>query len=319
MPRQEESTRRGALNLLGIEAAGIPAVERVIEIPVSSVRPNPQQPRRQFPQESLLELAGSIKAHGLQQPIIVRLLKQPAATGGAAAGPVYELVVGERRLRAHQLAGLKVIRAILRSVADEHLLRHAIVENIHREDLPFMDRALAFCRFKDQFHAGKVEPASEDLKISRRTGFNYSKLGTAEPEYQALIVKNDLDVRSSNLLLNLAGKVAKELPKKTEAFKKAINSGELGLPALNKLQDKYFPAPHPEGEKSSSAGKVIHPTTAAAVKDIPFRKTATEVVLELRFDPRKKPQVDVKLRAQWAKAASQFFKAAGFRTVKIEV
>ncbi|MDO8715198.1 MAG: ParB/RepB/Spo0J family partition protein, partial [Dehalococcoidales bacterium] len=185
MPRQEESTRRGSLNLLGIEAGGIPAAERVIEIPVSSVRPNPHQPRRQFPQESLLELAGSIKAHGLQQPIIVRLLKLPAAAGGAAAGPAYELIVGERRLRAHQLAGLKVIRAILRSVADDHLLRLAIVENIHREDLPFMDRAVAFCRFKDQFHAGKVEPASEDLKISRRTGFNYSKLGTAEPEYQA--------------------------------------------------------------------------------------------------------------------------------------
>ena len=89
MPRQEESTRRGALNLLGIEVSGIPAVERVIEIPVSSIRPNPHQPRRQFPQESLLELAGSIKVHGLQQPIIVRQVKQPAATGGATTGPAY--------------------------------------------------------------------------------------------------------------------------------------------------------------------------------------------------------------------------------------
>ena len=318
MPRQEESTRRGSLNLLGIEAGGIPAAERVIEIPVSSVRPNPHQPRRQFPQESLLELAGSIKAHGLQQPIIVRQLKQPAAAGGAATGPAYELVVGERRLRAHQLAGLKVIRAILRSVADEHLLRLAIVENIHREDLPFMDRAVAFCRFKDQFHAGKVEPASEDLKISRRTGFNYSKLGTAEPEYQALIVKNDLDVRGSNLLLNLAGKVAKELPKKTEAFKKAINSGELGLPALNKLQDKYFPAPLPEAGKPACSVKETHSINTGSMKENPFRKTTTEVVLELRFDPRKKPLVAPKLREQWAKAARQFFKTAGFSTVKIE-
>jgi ParB family chromosome partitioning protein len=312
MPRQEENTRRGALNLLGLEAAGIPAVERIIEISVSSVKPNPEQPRRQFPQESLQELADSIKAHGLQQPIIVRQLK-PAAGG---AGQVYQLIAGERRLRAHSLAGLKVIRAIVRATADEQLLRLSMVENIHREDLPFMDRALAFCRFKDQFHAGKVEAAAEDLKISRRTGFNYSKIGSAEPGYQKLIVKNDLDVRSSSLLLNLADKVAKELPKKTKAFKKAVNTGGLGLPTLNRLQVKYFPDSVKETGKPLTTEKTSHTPGAAAVKDGLFHKTETEVVLELRFAPHKKP--DAKLRGQWAKAAAQFFKAAGFSTVKLE-
>jgi len=311
MPRQEENTRRGSLNLLGIEAAGIPAVERIIEIPVSSVRPNPHQPRRQFPQESLQELAASIKAHGLQQPVIVRQLK----AAGHSVAPAYQLVAGERRLRAHDLAGLKVIRAIVRETADEQLLRLSIVENIHREDLPFMDRALAFCRFKDQFHCGKVEPAAEDLKISRRTGFNYSKIGSAEPEFQKLIVKNDLDIRSSNLLLNLADKVAKELPKKTEAFKKAVQTGEVGLPVLNRLQDKYFPGTVKEAGKPLTTEKTTH-AAPAGIKDGPFRKTETEVILELRFDPRKKP--DAKLRAQWAKAAGQFFKAAGFSAVRLE-
>jgi len=313
MPRQEENTRRGSLNLLGIEAAGIPAVERIIEIPVSAVRPNPHQPRRQFPQESLQELAGSIKAHGLQQPVIVRQLKQ---TDHGGAAPAYQLVAGERRLRAHELAGLKVIRAIVRATADEQLLRLSIVENIHREDLPFMDRALAFCRFKDQFHAGKVEAAAEDLKISRRTGFNYSKIGSAEPDFQKLIVKNDLDVRSSSLLLNLADKVAKELPKKTEAFKKAVHTGELGLPALNTLQAKYFPASVKVDAKPAAAAKTPHTPGAAIIKTDPFRKTETEVVLELRFNPARKP--DTKLRAQWAKAAKQFFKAAGFTAAELK-
>lgn len=312
MPRQEENTRRGSLNLLGIEAAGIPAVERIIEIPVSAIRPNPHQPRRQFPQESLQELAGSIKSHGLQQPVIVRQLKQ---TDHGGAAPAYQLVAGERRLRAHELAGLKVIRAIVRATADEQLLRLSIVENIHREDLPFMDRALAFCRFKDQFHAGKVEAAAEDLKISRRTGFNYSKIGSAEPDFQKLIVKNDLDVRSSSLLLNLADKVAKELPKKTEAFKKAVSNGGLGLPALNTLQAKYFPASIKE-DKPAAAAKPAHTPGAAIIKADPFRKTETEFVLELRFDPRKKP--DSKLRGQWASAARKFFKAAGFTTVELK-
>lgn len=313
MPRQEENTRRGSLNLLGIEAAGIPAVERIIEIPVSAIRPNPHQPRRQFPQESLQELAGSIKSHGLQQPVIVRQLKQTDHGGAALA---YQLVAGERRLRAHELAGLKVIRAIVRATADEQLLRLSIVENIHREDLPFMDRALAFCRFKDQFHAGKVEAAAEDLKISRRTGFNYSKIGSAEPDYQKLIVKNDLDVRSSSLLLNLADKVAKELPKKTEAFKKAVHTGELGLPALNTLQAKYFPASVKEDAKLAAAAKNTHTPGTAITRTDPFRKTETEVVLELRFHPAKKP--DTKLRAQWAKAAKQFFKAAGFTAAELK-
>ncbi len=313
MPRQEENTRRGSLNLLGIEAAGIPAVERIIEIPVSAVRPNPHQPRRQFPQESLQELAGSIKAHGLQQPVIVRQLKQ---TDHGGTAPAYQLVAGERRLRAHELAGLKIIRAIVRATADEQLLRLSIVENIHREDLPFMDRALAFCRFKDQFHAGKVEAAAEDLKISRRTGFNYSKIGSAEPDFQKLIVKNDLDVRSSSLLLNLADKVAKELPKKTEAFKKAVHTGELGLPALNTLQAKYFPASVKEDPKPAAAAKTPHTPGPATIKTDPFRKTETEVVLELRFNPAKKP--DTKLRAQWAKAARQFFKAAGFTAAELK-
>lgn len=311
MPRQEEITRRGSLNLLGLEAAGIPAVERIIEIPVSAVKPNPHQPRRQFPQESLQELAGSIKAHGLQQPVIVRQLK----AAGHNSAPSYQLVAGERRLRAHELAGLKVIRAIVRATADEQLLRLSIVENIHREDLPFMDRALAFCRFKDQFHAGKVDPAAEDLKISRRTGFNYSKIGSAEPEYQTLIVKNDLDVRASNLLLNLADKVTKELPKKSEAFKKAVHTGNLGLPALNNLQAKLFPDSVKESPKPAVTIKTTPAHGAAAAQAGLFRKTETEVALELRFDPRKKP--DAKLRAQWAKAAGQFFKAAGFTTVKL--
>ena len=315
MPRQEEITRRGSLNLLGIEAAGIPAVERIIEIPVSAVKPNPHQPRRQFPHESLQELAGSIKAHGLQQPIIVRQVKTAAAPGVAGQG--YQLVAGERRLRAHELAGIKVIRAIVRATADEQLLRLSIVENIHREDLPFMDRALAFCRFKDQFHAGKVDPAAEDLKISRRTGFNYSKIGSAEPEYQTLIVKNNLDVRSSNLLLNLADKVTKELPKKSEAFKKAVHTGNLGLPALNNLQAKLFPDSVKESPKPAVTTKITPAHGAAAAQDGLFRKTETEIVLELRFDPRKKP--DAKLRAQWAKAAGQFFKAAGFTTIKLGV
>lgn len=318
MPRPEEG-RRNSLELLGVEAAGVAAAERVIEIPVSSVRPNPHQPRRQFPPESLMELAGSIKTHGLQQPIIVRRLAQPAAPGAAGAGPAYELIVGERRLRAHQIAGFKTVTAIVRQTADVDMLRLAIVENVHREDLPLMDRAVSFCRFKDEFHDGKVDPAAEDLKISRRTGFNYSKIGAADPKYQAIIVKHELDVRGSNFLLSLAEKVAKELPDKTGSFETALGNGEVGFSALKRIHDEYFPARAAENGKLRGPEKAPGKSAATPEKDQHYRKTEREVVLELRFDPRKMPLINAKLRGQWAKAAGRFFKAAGFTTVKIEL
>jgi hypothetical protein len=179
-----------------------------------------------------------------------------------------------------------------------------------------MDRANSFCRFKDEFHAGKVDPAAEDLKVSRRTGFNYSKIGAAEPKYQALIVKHELDVRGSNFLLSLAGKVAKELPQKTEAFEKAISNGALGFSTLKRLHDEYFPTA--EAEKSRGPGKTTGKGNTAPVKVGLYRKTETEVALELRFDPRKLPAIGTKLRGQWTKAAQQFFKAAGFATVEIK-
>ncbi len=311
--------RRSAVEtLLGIKAIGIAAAERVEEIPVSAICPNHDQPRKDFPKESLMELAASIKAHGLQQPILVRATGQPAAPGGTATGPAYELIAGERRLRAQQINGALMIKAIIRKHENDELLRLAIVENIHREDLSLMDRANAFCKFKDAFHGGKVDPAAEDLKVSRRTGFNYSKIGAAEPKYQALIVKHELDVRGSNFLLSLAGKVAKELPEKTEAFEKAINNDMVGFATLKRLHDEYFPVAAAEDEKPCGPGKTAGKSDAAPVKTGLYRKTKTEVALELSFDPRKMPAIGAKLRGQWAKAAQQFFKAACFATVEIK-
>jgi len=197
-------------NILGMNAAGPAAVERVLEIPVTAIRPNPDQPRKDFPPESILELGQSIKNKGLQQPVVVRLV----AGRDHDEKPAYELIIGERRLRASQAVGLKTIRAIVRDVSDDDLLRLAMVENIHREDLSLLDRAAAFCNFADRFHRGKVEPAAADLKISRATGFRYKLIGSADPKYQALIKTNDLDVRGSNFLLSLAEKVAKKHPDK---------------------------------------------------------------------------------------------------------
>src|SRR6185436_5057934 len=100
------------------------------EIPVDQVSPNPHQPRRQFNEVSLAELAASVKSNGLIQPIVVK-----------RAGEGYQLVAGERRLRAAKIAGLTAIPAIVREVDSFTQAQLALVENIHREDLNPIDRA----------------------------------------------------------------------------------------------------------------------------------------------------------------------------------
>jgi ParB family chromosome partitioning protein len=113
----------------------------VREIPLAQIRTNPYQPRRQFSEESLEELAASIREMGVLQPIIVR----QEGEGD------YVLVAGERRLRAARLAGLATIPALVRSPSEQQMLEMALVENVQREDINPIDAALAYKRLMDEF------------------------------------------------------------------------------------------------------------------------------------------------------------------------
>src|SRR5580693_4863961 len=113
------------------------------EVPVEAITPNPRQPRQVFDQDALAELAASITAVGLLQPVVVRKL-----------GPGrYELIMGERRWRASQLAGVDVIPAIVRETADDDMLRDALIENLHREQLNPLEEAAAYQQLLDDFSA----------------------------------------------------------------------------------------------------------------------------------------------------------------------
>lgn len=116
--------------------------EQVRLLPVTSISPNPQQPRKVFEDEQLEDLAASIKQHGIIQPLIVI----------AAEGlDRYTLIAGERRLRAAKLAGLKEVPAIVRTASQQEQLEFAIIENVQREDLNPMERARAYQSLADQF------------------------------------------------------------------------------------------------------------------------------------------------------------------------
>jgi ParB family chromosome partitioning protein len=119
------------------------------EIPVGAVTPNPRQPRQVFDEEALEELAASIRVVGLLQPVVVRKV-MPGH---------YELVMGERRWRACELAGLEQIPAIVRETSDDDLLRDALIENLHREQLNPLEEAAAYQQLLDDFSATHDELA----------------------------------------------------------------------------------------------------------------------------------------------------------------
>ena len=141
---------------------------QALEIPIDGVRPNPHQPRKQFEEASLQALAASIKSSGLVQPIIVRQAKgQPKGT--------YELIAGERRLRAAKAAGLTTIPALIREVDAFEQAQLALVENVQREDLNPIDRAHAYRALIDQLGLTQAELAGR-IGEDRSSVTNYLRL-----------------------------------------------------------------------------------------------------------------------------------------------
>ncbi|MCX7642943.1 MAG: ParB/RepB/Spo0J family partition protein [Armatimonadetes bacterium] len=149
--------------------------ETVVNLPVQSIHPNPFQPRQQFRDEELKALADSIKMHGLLQPVLVR----PKEEG-------YELVAGERRWRAAQLAGLTEIPAIVRPCSDDELLALALIENLQREDLNPLEEAQAYKTLMEKFGLTQ-EVIAEKVGKSRAAVANTLRLlNLPEPIKQAL-------------------------------------------------------------------------------------------------------------------------------------
>lgn len=147
---------RGLGDLLQSTAPSEPATARFEQIPIAEVSPNPRQPRQEFDLDELAELTASLQELGLLQPIIVR----PRSAGG------YELVMGERRLRAAKAAGWNQIPAIIRRTEDADMLRDALLENLHRAQLNPLEEAAAYQQLLSDFQCTQEELASR-IKRSR--------------------------------------------------------------------------------------------------------------------------------------------------------
>lgn len=164
--------------------------ENVIEIEISKIKPNTFQPRRVFDQEKLAELAASIKEHGVVQPIMVRRL---------AAGN-FELVVGERRLRASQLAGKKKIPAVIKDLTDGQMMEIALVENIQRQDLNPIEEAYAYKRLLEEFKLTQ-EQLAQRVSKSRSFIANMIRLLNLPREIVGDLEENRLTVGHARPLL----------------------------------------------------------------------------------------------------------------------
>ena len=179
---------RGLSSLLpGAAGAG----SGLLEVPVAAVSPNPRQPRREFPGESLAALARSIREVGVLQPIVVR-----AREGG------YELVAGERRLRAARLAGLSTVPVVVREGDDTESLREALIENLHRDDLAPLELAAAFQELLEDLGVTQ-ETVAERLGYSRAHVANTIRLLSLPPDVQRLLAEGRIQARHARALLGL--------------------------------------------------------------------------------------------------------------------
>lgn len=165
-------------------------------LPVGQLRPNPYQPRRDVPPDQLKALADSIRKSGIIQPILVR----------QKGGEVYEIIAGERRWRAAQQAGLSELPVTIRTADDREMLELALAENIFREDLNAIDRALAYRRYCDEFNL-TADQVAERLGEDRSTVSNYLRLLDLPSDVKQWVAEAKISMGHARCLLGLRSAV----------------------------------------------------------------------------------------------------------------
>jgi len=194
----------------------VSASEKVINLKADEIAPNPHQPRQVFGENELQELAESIRENGILQPIVVR-----------RSGSGYELVAGERRLRASRILGLKEIPALVRDIDDENTLKLALLENLQREDLNPLEKAAGFKALKEELGVSTAEIA-RSLGKGRSTIANTIRLLKLPEEVKEMINRGSLTEGHARAILAIEGD-----SKKVKAAKQVV-SEELTVRDLEK-------------------------------------------------------------------------------------
>ena len=186
------SLGRGLDALISTDAVKTGGSSSISEIPISQIKANPNQPRREFDPEALQELSDSIKEIGIIQPITLRKMDDGT----------YQIIAGERRFRASQLAGLTTVPAYIRTADDENVMEMALIENIQREDLNAMEIALAYQHLLEEYDLTQ-ERLSERVGKKRTTIANYLRLLKLPAQIQMALKNRELDMGHARALLSL--------------------------------------------------------------------------------------------------------------------
>ena len=234
---------RGLDALLGVEESSSTSEagqdnEHLRELPVEFMRRGKYQPRRDMHPEALEELADSIRVQGVMQPIVVRSLGEDS----------YEIIAGERRWRASQLAGLETIPALIRNVSDESAMAMALIENIQREDLNAMEEAQALIRLQEEFGLTQQQIAQAVGK-SRSSVANFLRLTTLTDEVQKLLEHGDLEMGHAKVLLGLEG------DRQIEAARQAVARGM----SVRQIEDLVKRMQHEQNQPEKTTEKKIDP------------------------------------------------------------
>ncbi|WP_205510877.1 ParB/RepB/Spo0J family partition protein [Longitalea arenae] len=221
-------------------------VVSISRIPIDQIEPNPRQPRHDFDEQALQELADSIKLHDIVQPITVSTL-----TAGK-----YRLISGERRWRASKIAGLKDVPAYIRQANDQELLELALLENLQREDLNAVEIALSYKRMMEELNYTQ-EQVAERMGKERSTVANYIRLLKLPPDIQVAVRKNEISMGHARALINV-DTVDKQLFIYNE-----IRSRSLSVRQTEDLVRKMYKSGGEAGVKES-----VKPTLPPAYKKI---------------------------------------------------
>ena len=196
MVEKRPALGRGLSALIPDSPAPAPAGDRSLDVDTDLLRPNKFQPRTHMDDERIEDLARSIRANGIIQPIVVRR----AATG-------YEIIAGERRWRAAQRAGLMKVPVVVREIPEDRLLAVALIENIQREDLNPIEEAVAYRRLSDEFHLTQ-EQIADAVGKDRSSIANYVRLLRLPQEVRASVSSNALSMGHARALLALTDEAA---------------------------------------------------------------------------------------------------------------
>jgi ParB family chromosome partitioning protein len=231
----------------------------ILRIPLDQIETNPRQPRKDFDEVALQELAASIKMHDIIQPVTVA--KLPSGK--------YRLISGERRFRAGRMAGLKDIPVYLRQANDQQLLELALLENLQREDLNAMEIALSYKRMMDELNYTQ-EQVSERMGKERSTVANYVRLLKLPPDIQVALRNNLISMGHARALINV-DTVDKQLYLFNE-----IKSRSLSVRQTEELVRKLYKSSPPAVNKSVKAGL---PETYRKIEDTLATHFSTRVKL----------------------------------------